>query len=1119
MRPERKLLFAVFVCLLTLVTRAWGQAGGTGQISGTVVDQTGAGIAGATIKLTKVGTSEVRQVTSNEVGDYVFSLLTPGQYKLEASAPGFKTVVLENVEVRITQTTTLTVMLEAAAQVEIVTITAEPPLVQVESAKMGRVIEERSIRQLPLPTRNFQQLLALSPGTSASLTNNTELGRGDQNISVNGQRTTSNNVIVNGVEVNSPGTNSTPNIAVPATDTISEFIVQTSLYDASYGRNAGGSVAAITKSGSNELHGNVYEFFRNRALNANDFFLNASGQDRPVLTRNQFGFTLGGPVVRDQAFFFGSYQGTRERNGASLTNSLTFLNLNFPVAGQPVPVPLTDDRSRATLAARFGVPEAEINDIALAILNARLPDGRLAIPSSTNPAGPTALSGISRFREDQFNANLDVQLTTNNKLAGKFFFSTTPAFQALFSFVGANAVQAPGYGGDFDIRNRVLSLSDTQVFGSQTVNEFRFGFSRIRAESFPEEPFTAAQFGIRNPLGHLFPGLPTLGVTGAFTIGSTPLADEASTVNTFRYEDVISLVRGRHNLRFGAGVRRYQVNFFFNFFSRGQLIFNTFQDFLRGRVGTSLIGSGVPDRGIRATDVDAFVQDDLHLSKRLTLNLGFRYEFFGGLSEVRGRLVNFDPSQFRFGTFSNPVPPPNGIVQLSNADNPLPGVPSVGPTLNPNDSNFGPRFGFAYQPYNTNRFVVRGGAGVYFDRFSTRLANVQLFNYPYATVAAALGTPFADPFAEVPPPTAFPVAATVPSPIFISTFVGGRRVPLAPVPINGIFVSPDFRSPYVYQYNLGFQWEFARNLLLEVGYVGSKGTKLINVLNLNQPGGVAPFTCGTPVPCFSTNKNLFGTQQVQSSATSHYDSLQLSVTKRLSQGLQFLASYTLSKSIDTYSGELTNELTVLPGDQQNFASQRGLSNFDRTHRFVYSFVYDLPRLYGGDSGIAQQLLNEWQIAGIATLQSGLPVTIFEAVGATVFNRANFKPGFSGSVAQSGSVHSKLTPFFNTGAFASAQQFLPGNVPNPFFDPRAPFGNSGRNILRGPDQRNLDFSLVKFVPITEAVRAEFRTEFFNIFNTVNFANPNANIAVPATFGRITATSAGPRIIQFALKLNF
>lgn len=306
--------------------------------------------------------------------------------------------MIEPVEVRITQTTHLEVTLPVASQVEVITVPAEAPLLQAASSHIGRVMEERAIRQLPLPTRHFQQLLALSPGASASLANNTEMGRGDTNISVNGQRTTSNNVVINGIEVSTPATNATLNLPVPAPDAIQEFIVQTSLYDASHGRNAGGQVAVATKSGGNERHGNVYEFFRHRALNANDFFLNASRQDRPALTRHQFGFTLGGPIAPDRAFFFGSYQGTRERNGASLTNSLSFLNLNFPAPGRSSPVPLSDDRSRDGLAARFGVPAADISDVSLAILNARKPDGQLAIPSSTNPAGPTALSSLSRFR-------------------------------------------------------------------------------------------------------------------------------------------------------------------------------------------------------------------------------------------------------------------------------------------------------------------------------------------------------------------------------------------------------------------------------------------------------------------------------------------------------------------------------------------------------------------------------------------------------------------------------------------------------------------------------------------------------------------------------------------------
>lgn len=1111
MRDMKKLLVLI-CCLLAFSAQAWGQAGATGQIIGTVVDQTGAGIGGATVKATNVGTSEERQATTNDLGDYVFPQLTPGRYKVEASASGFKTVVVENVEVRITQTTHLDITLPAATQVEVVTVTAEPPLVQENTSQQGRVIEERSIRQLPLPTRNFQQLLALSPGTVANLANNTEMGRGDINISVNGQRTTSNNVVVNGVEINSPGTNSTPNLAAPAPDAIQEFIVQTSLYDASNGRNAGGNVAAITKSGTNEFHGNVYEFFRNRVLNANDFFLNASGQDRPVLTRNQFGLTLGGPLVREKAFFFGSYQGTRERNGASLTNSLTFLNMNFPVAGQTAPVPLTDDRSRAGLAARFGVTEAQINDVALALLNARLPNGQLAIPSSTNPSGPTAISGISRFREDQFNANVDVQLTANNKLAGKFFFSQTPAFQALFSFVGANAFQAPGYGGDFEVRHRVLSVSDTHIFGSNTVNDFRLGYSRIRAESAPEEPFTAAQFGIRNPLSNLYPGMPTIGVTGAFTIGSTTLADQTSVVNTYSLSDTLSLIRGRHTIRIGGEARRYRVDFFFNFFSRGQLTFNTFQEFLRGQVAVSLLGSGVPDRGIRATDFSSFVQDDIRVNDRLTLNLGFRYEFFGGLTEYRGRLVNFDPTQFRAGTATAPAPPPNGIVQLSNADNPLPGVPTIGDTINDNNSTYAPRFGFAWKPFPTNKVVLRGGYGIYFDRFSTRFANSQVFNYPYGLVAAGISIPvqglilpLSDPFPDVPPPTAFPVAATNPSPIFLSTFVPGvGRIPLAPVGISGLFASPDITSPYVQQYTLGVQWQVASNYLLEVNYVGSKGTKLITIFNLNQPPAgstVAPFAG------YATGKGpANGTQQVQTAGVSNYNSLQISLTRRFARGLQFLTSYTLGKSIDEYSGEPTSppsELTTLPGDQQNFRTHRGLSSFDRQHRFVTSFVYDLPRFYAGDSGVAKRVLNEWQIASIVTLQSGLPFTVFQSVGATVFNRADFVSGFSGSAETDGSVHERLNRFFNTDAFTRP----------------AAFGNSGRNILRGPDQRNVDFSIVKFIPIVESVNGEFRTEFFNIFNTVNFANPNANIAVPGTFGRITASSAGPRVIQFAFKLNF
>ena len=551
----------VLTCLFILLALSSALAqGGTGQLSGSVVDTNGAVIPGANVKLTSLGTQQERQATTNDAGDFVFTLLPAGAYQLEITANGFSSVVVDEVQINVTQTTTLPIRLDAATVSGMVTINAEPPLVQQETSQVGRTIEQNTIRQLPLPTRNFQQLLTLSPGTSSSVANNTELGRGDAIISVNGQRTTSNNVRINGIDANSIGTNSTPNIAVPATDTLQEFIVQTSLYDASQGRNAGGNVEAITKSGENAFHGNAYYFLRNKALNANDFFLNAAGRERPTLSRNQFGGTLGGPIIKDRLFFFGSYQGTRERNGASLNNSLM---------SPTIPPGLRDDnRTAAGLAAAFNLPVASINPVIVSVLNARLPNGAFAIPSPVTPNGSTPISGLSRFRENQFNANFDWRLNDKHTISSKNFFASNPTFQANYNFAGlGNGVtQLPGTGGSLDIIQDLNSITDTYVFSPNVVNQARFGFSRLRVTSVAEEPFSAAQFGINTPLKNLFPGMPTFTVTGLFTLGSSPFADQSSRINAFTYGDTLSVVKGNHRLRFGGEYRRSQVNFYFNAF-------------------------------------------------------------------------------------------------------------------------------------------------------------------------------------------------------------------------------------------------------------------------------------------------------------------------------------------------------------------------------------------------------------------------------------------------------------------------------------------------------------------------------------------------------------------------
>jgi hypothetical protein len=1118
--------------------------GTTGQISGTVTDQNGAVVSGANVKITQADTNFSRTATSNEEGFYSFQLLPVGKYSVEITAQNFQVYKAETV-VNVTQTTVVDAQLGVSG--DTVTVNVEAPVLQLETSQQGRTIEGETIRQLPLPTRNFQQLLTLQAGAQSSVSNTTELGRGDATISVNGQRTTSNSVRINGVDANSIGTNSTPNIAVPATDSLQEFVVQTSLYDASNGRNAGGNVEAITRSGSNDFRGNVYYFLRDKSLTANEPFIKARGLERPEFRRQQFGGTLGGRVVRDRVFFFGSYQGTRERNGYSLVNSLTSPN---------VPYGLTDtNRTAAGLIAAFGA--ATINPVALALLNARLPNGQFAIPSSGATGGRPASclaalipnanlcpvtvpqSGTSRFRENQFNANGDFIITDKHNISAKFFVADNPTFQANYNFAGLGngERQLVGFGGDLTIKQKLYSITDNYIFSPNIVNQARFGFNRLRVTSSPEEPFTAASLGITNPLGSLFPGAPTIqlaGLDSQFFFGSAPLADQSSRINGYNFSDVLSVTKGNHRLRFGGEYRFSQVKFYFNAFSRGQVIFSSFNSFLSG-VGTSLLGSGVFDRYYKVKDTNFFAQDDWKVNNRLTINIGLRYDLYGLPVENQGRLVNLLFDQIRIGTTAAPAGAPNGFVQAEGGT--LANVPTVDKTLVPVDkNNFAPRFGFAYVLDEKLNMVLRGGYGIYYDRISTRYANTQLFNYPY--FALGVGLPgstlpgitqtFANPFIPLPSPSQFPIVPNLPSPLSpLSPFVG--------VPVAGVYVDPNLRTPYIQQFNFGLQWGFWKNFVWDIGYVGNKGTHLLQVISPNQPiYNSATNSFATPFPgtVISNLKNATGgVQQIQTSSLSTYHSLQTSLTKRFSNGLQFQAAYTFGKSIDYYSGAAVNEVTNVFGDQRNWRSNRGRSDFNREHRLVISGVYALPKR-NYESGFAKAILNDWQVAGIAVFQSGLPFSIVDNPGNAVIQRANFNRNFTGDIYTSGDVAQRLNGFFNTAAFVrscpvgtlvsgvlvACANNGTGAVNNPLFDPANPFGNTTRNGFTGPGQKNVDISLTKFIPFTERIRGELRLEAFNVFNWVNYANPNNNIS-GANFGRIERAATGPRVLQLGMKLNF
>jgi hypothetical protein len=1154
MFSNNKSLIALIFTFLFCAASVWAQ-GTTGRISGTVTDPNGAVVQGATVRVVNQATNAEQQTTTGDDGEFAFQLLPAGNYNVEVTASGFQLTTAQ-VVVNITQTTTVDVSLAVAgANPNTVTVEPDAPVLQSETSQTGRVIEGETIRQLPLPTRNFQQLLTLQSGAQSSVSNNTDLGRGDNNISVNGQRTTSNSVRINGVDANSIGTNSTPNLAVPSPDSLQEFIVQTSLYDASYGRNAGGNVEALTRGGSNEFRGSAFLFVRNKNLNANEPFVKARGLDRPELTRYQYGGTLGGRIIPDRAFFFASYQGTNERNALSLANSLTFPS---------IPAGLTDaNRTAAGLAAAFGINAATISPVALNILNARLDSGQFAIPSSgrtgtsATTAVPTVQTGTSRYRENQFNANIDFIASDNHSLSSKLFYADNPTVQANYNFAGTGnrlegqpPTQLIGFGADFDNRQTLYSLTDNYVFSPTISNQARFGFYRLRVTSVPQEPFTAAQLGISNPLGSLYPGAPTIQVAGAdsnFFFGSSPLADQSSRINAYTIQDTVSIIAGKHRIRVGGEFRFSTVKFYFNAFSRGQLIFTSFTNFLQGN-GVSIIGSGIYDRSYRVKDFNAFIQDDFRVNDRLTLNLGLRYDLYGLPADTQGRLVNFLPEQYRLGAA------PNGLVQAEGGG--LAGVPTVTKTLAPTDkNNVAPRVGFAYRFDDAGKLVLRGGYGIYFDRISTRFANTQLFNFPYLAIGVGLVNalvpqpspifrPFTNPFVQLPLPSTFPTSANIPSPL----------APLSPVgvPVSGIFVDPNLKTPYVQQFNLGAQWEFAKNTVLEVGYVGNKGTNLLQLITLNQPVYVAP-TAAAPLGSFvprlapgtilSANKNVTGAlQQVQTTSNSRYNSLQITLARRFAQGLQITGAYTFGRSYDYYSGAAVNELANNPGDQFNWKANFGRSDFNREQRLVVSGVYEFPKR-DYESGFARAILNNWQIAGVAVFQTGLPFSIIDNPGNAVIGRANFRPGF-GDVYTSGDVSSRLNGYFNVQAFvpgcpigtvvpaAGGNGFAcngtanVGAVNNPFFNPSNPFGNTPRNFLTGPGQKNVDISFIKLVPITERARGELRLELFNAFNWVNYANPVSNISLfnplnPAasSFGKIISASTGPRVIQLGFKVNF
>jgi hypothetical protein len=1227
MRNIYRLLAAVLILVGTLTgTRVYGQGGATGAISGTVVDSSGGSVANAEIQIIDTRTEGLaRKVSTNSDGSFVVALLPPGTYIVVVNKSGFAEAKASGIEVRVTETTKLTISVKPGAVSEKVEISAQVTSVETTNATTGQSLGTDTVRELPLATQNYQQLLTLSAGAQSELNAAAQLGRGSVKLFVNGQREDNNNFLIEGISATDYNVAQATYVPLPNPDVIQEFKVQTSLYDASQGRDGGGNVNAILKSGTREFHGDAYEYFRNDVLNANEFFLNKEGQSRPSVKQNIFGGSLGGPVGTEKwGYFFINYQGTRQRSGLSPG---TFISTTIPT------LPDAQNRSEASLISEFfpaGLPKGitGLDPVSVKLLQFKSnqfggSSGGFLIPSGDPTTGAFAISRPGRFTDDQFTSNWDREFHGGkDKLSARFFFSDS---ESLLPFGGGDLQESLGstlsssisstslnFPLDTPVKARFFNATETHLFSPALVNEFRFGFVHINYELNNIPPVTDTDLGIDHPTHSVTDSIyKFVFASSGFEIGPAPFGNQHQTQNNLNFVDTVSWVKGAHVFRFGGEFTRVNLDKLFPQVFNGELFFtNTatngpgkatpttdFQNFLLGAPQFSFGGGGVFNHAYRSNNYGFFAQDDWKIRHDLTLNIGVRAEMFGAFHDNLCHIGNLDPSLAAKGEF--PFVYPSCVNKLNLAG--LAGNANSTTYGNNYSTGLGPRVGLAYDVLGRHTTTIRAGFGIYYVREDVGTVDQLSFQAPFLPVAfggsvsGCMGSIYST--AQPPPgspcpfpnPNGLPQAGTL-DPTFVPClsvfqgFPGGDTNqaanygaasgnacpgPLLSTNIFGLQVPKHFVVPSTQQWNLTIQRALGRQWVLEVGYIGthavhlretrdslqSQRASVANPVNIDSP------FC-TPSPCQITT-NTFnnavarslvqgingyaGFQLFANDAYSHYHSLQTSLSRRWGAGY-FQAAYTFSKSTDATSTGNTAFNTAF-NDESTLDASRGLSDFDRTHRFVVSYRYDLP-FFKDSKGAMAVLLKDWSVSGITIYQSGTPFSVTDSGAGTGFLGAGFTPStLSGSLTSGSTLTSAVTKgsiqsrvdggYLNVNTFTTAPLLYPTQcdpVNNPAqFDPNfctTDFGNLGRNVFRGPHQQNWDFSLIKNFKLTERQSLRFTTDFFNIWNHANFGNPSINdlesiphdpiTGQPLTtgpFGRITSTVGTPRLIQLSLRYAF
>ena len=1083
-KPIWSLLWLLAI-LAWVPSRTEAQVAISATVTGYVVDPTGAFVPGATVTIVSHDTGLTRSTETSTEGGYTFPGLPIGTYELKVAKAGFQPYKQSGIILLVNQTARLDVTLQLGGVAQAVEVVAQAPLLQTETSSQGQVVEQRSLADLPLDGRNPIALVSLVAGaTVVNAPAILEGYRGGSWASVNGGRIFDNAYLFDGD--NYRGIYGNTALNYPNPDALQEFKLLTHNFSAEFGRNSGAVFNAVTKAGTNGFHGSVWEFLRNDALNARNFFLNSPGAKVAKLRQNQFGFTAGAPIKKDKLFIFGSYQGFRIQQESLLVNSevSTALERTGNFSGSDITI--TDPETGNPFPDNIIPPERQYTPL-VDWYNKYVP-----LPNNSDGKTITYLEGAPR-KVNQGLVRMDWQISPKQTLTGRWFRDRS---SVLIPFQAG----IPNYTTvDLIVPSQVGGITHTYSITPALLNQAHVGMSHgffdngMTKDSKAWE-VTNSTLGINLP--DMRPYSPSLGISGDTWVSANA---EVESGLTHQYGDTLTWIRGKHTFKFGMEVlvdsyhnrSFWQMNGYYDF--SGAFTGDGMADFLLGRT------SYVEHRGAYVVDAQSkqyfsFVNDDWKVSPNLTLNLGFRYELQGPMTDNTPN-TPFRNQQATYSKGQKSALFPNAPVGLV-----YPGDTGIAPGLYPMPKgNLQPRLGFAWSPGGTGKWAIRGGFGLFSSAlFMDKMGQVHA-NQPFLLVTHAYSPAggFADPYRD---------------------FSGGNPWPYTFEPATANFVLPaaiqgitrDFQDGRIAQWNLSVQRSFGADWLFDVSYVGSAGRHLLQGFEAN-PARYIPGTDANGNP-FSTADNV-DSRRIDSPGTlstvmlggsvgrQSFHSLQSTVTKRMTKGLSILSSYTWSHSIDT--GSASDFGWHNTQDQFNYINgERGNSNFDRRHVYSLSFIYDLPKSRAGNWAM-RNIVGGWGLAGIFRASTGAPFTLWTDMDNNLDGFWTDRPDQVGNAlaVDRSTRQNMLDHWFNKDAFVA--------------NPIGQAGNVGRNSLYGPNSWDFDFSLLREFPISEKYgRFQFRSEFFNFFNNVNLGCPN-NSLQSDRFGTLNCANE-PRLIQFGLK---